>query len=229
MLNTVKIMQQIPEIIPTYTPNTLILRYAMDNNTINQGTIGVTGNGTLVGSAMFSSLYVKRGTYSLYTPSTGSYVTVPKIYLTDGTNSNGFTISFWMIKPVIAPTGDIMVFGTGSNKLVVNIYGGDAVGNYNVYFNINGIQVLSIAVGIGESNTNWRFFAFTLSKTGTGISYGYNNSGYHYGQTSNAFTYPTAAFTNNIIGNANVYIDDVRMYNYVLTRANIDGIYSGTF
>lgn len=231
-MTSLKMVKSAPEIIPTYTPNTLIISYSMDNNTNNTGTAGARYNGTLVGSASFNSTYKKRGTHSLYTSGTGSSVSVPKIYLTNGTNSNGFTVCLWILKPVIAGTGDVLVFGTGANQFKINVYGGDAAGNYNVYFNVGSKQILTIAVGIGLDNNNWRFFAFTLTNNGTSstaTSYGYNSTGYNYGQTNSTFTYPTAAFTNNIIGNANVYLDDIRIYNYVLTRTNIDAIFNGTF
>lgn len=226
----------IPEIIPVYTPGTLILWYKMDNTTTNDGTAGTTYNGTLTGTASFTNaVTAKRGTRSLLTNPT-SNMSIPKIYLTDGTNSNGFTISMWIIKPTNGATGNIVVLGEGTNMFTINIFGGSDGVNYNIYFNLTTSvtkQGLVVAQGIGASSSNWRLIVITMTAsaglTSTWKTYIYNATTLYYSATNSNMNYPTGAFKNCKIGNVDCYVDDFRMYNYVLTPTQIAGIFNNTF
>ncbi len=142
-----------PETIPIYTPDSLILRYTMDNNTNNIGTAGSRYNASLSGTNSFSNSYFTRGTHSLLTNS-NSFFNIPNIYLTNETNSNGITITFWLLKTTLDSVGQLVSFGiSGSNNYFnINMYGGGDGLNYNIYFtlktNVNK-QSLVVAQGIG--------------------------------------------------------------------------------
>lgn len=225
------------ETIPIYTANSLILRYTMDNNASNSGTAGSRYNASLSGTASFSNDYFNRGTHSLLTNRT-SFFNVPNIYLTDGTNSNGFTISFWLMKTTLESAGQLVSLGIPGSNNYFNIYmfsGGDGV-NYNIYTALKTTvtkQELLVAQGIGVNWSNWRFIAVTITKssnnTSTWKSYIYNQTALHYSSTSTNMNYPTDRFTSCNIGNSDCYMDDFRMYNYVLNDTQIAGIYNNTF
>ena len=226
-----------PETIPIYTPNTLILHYTMDNTTNNIGTAGSRYNASLSGTNSFSSSYYMRGTHSLSTNRT-SFFNVPNIYLTDETNSNGITICFWLMKTTTDSVGQLVSFGVpgSTNYLNIKMYGGGDGLNYNIYFTLKTSltkQSLVIAQGVGTDSNNWRFIAVTMTKstdnTSTWKAYIYNRTTLHYSRTNYNMNYPTERFTNCNIGNTDCYMDDFRMYNYVLTDSQILGVYNNTF
>lgn len=226
-----------PETIPIYTLDSLILRYTMDNTTNNIGTAGSRYNASLSGTASFSSSYSMRGTHSLLTNRT-SFFNVPNIYLTDGTNSNGITICFWLMKTTTDSVGQLVSFGVpgSTNYFNINMFaGGDGL-NYNIYFTLKTSVTSSglvVAQGVGVGSNNWRFIAITMTKstnnTSTWNTYIYNRTALHYSATYYNMNYPTARFTNCNIGNTDCYMDDFRMYNYVLTDSQILGVYNNTF
>jgi len=226
-----------PETIPIYTPDSLILRYTMDNNTNNTGTAGSRYNATLSGTNSFTNSYFMRGTHSLLT-NRNSFFNIPNIYLTDETNSNGITMTFWLLKTTLDSVGTLVSFGIPGSNNYFNIYmygGGDGI-NYNIYFVLKTDVTknsLVVAQGVGVNSNNWRFIAITMTKstnnTSTWKTYIYNQTTLHYSRMAYNMNYPTERFTNCNIGNTDCYMDDFRMYNYVLSDAQILGIYNNTF
>ncbi len=187
------------------------LWYQMENNSYNSGG-GYNLDGSLNGTASFNTSIKKYGNYSLLTDPSSS-ISVPTLYL----NGNyGLTIAFWFYRTATG-TETFVNFGNGS--LTINSFGTST--NYNMYLNLYSSQLLVPFTGI---NT-WNHYAATLtySSGNTSTWRVYLNGTYNNTTTG---TYPLTPFNNNKIGTITGYIDDFRIYNYVLSDANITNIYN---
>jgi len=197
------------------TPPELLLWYKMENNANNDGQLA-SMNGTLVGSPTFSSSVYQRGAYSLQSTGGTQYISIPSF----SWPTTGITVSMWFNR-TSPSTFDLFSFGTnGSNQhFRINLFGSGFP--YNIYVIVGVAE--AIVYGSSTGNGSWAHLAVTL--TSGSVSKLYIN-GSQVSSTGSGGTYPSGTISTNYIGQHNGYTDDFRLYNRVLSDAEILSIYN---
>ena len=202
---TIEVNNDYP-IIDGITP---FIWYKFDGNVLNSGS-GTGLNGTLVGTASYDSSTYKIGSQSLLS-NTSSYISIPTLSL--NTFTNGLTIAFWFYR---TGTGghDFLYFGDNSMK----IYSHGTGTEYNMYFEIP-----------GYTNIYYTFPTInTLNHFAVTLTYSTNNTStwklYVDGilnKTQLNEPYPTTTYSTNYIGKITGYMDDFRIYQNILSDAQV--------
>jgi hypothetical protein len=210
----------VANIVPStyfYTTNlpSALISYQMEGNLTNLGT-DPTLNGTLVGTATYNSSIFKRGTRSLLTNPT-SYISIPTFNLT---STAGFTIAFWFYRTAVG-TQTFVSFSGAGRGIRMNTFG-DAT-TYNMYFGYtdyvpNGFYTFN-------SINTWQHFAVTATYSAgqTSTLKVYANGVLQ--TTTGSFPYPASSYTTNRVGEFTGYLDDFRIYQTVLSDADIANVY----
>ena len=194
------------------TVDSLLLSYQFEGNLTNLGR-DPTLNGTIVGTATYNSSIFKRGTRSLFSNIT-SGVNIPPLSLN---TQSGLTIAFWFYRSATG-TQDFVNFGNSA----MHIYTfGDST-TYNMYMNINGKQVFYTFTSINVWNHFLVSCTYSTNNTSTWKVYtdGVLRS------TTNSMSYPSIAYSSNFIGAITGYLDDFRIYQTVLTDAEVTNVYN---
>ena len=185
----------------------------MEGNLTNLGTGGSSLNGT--GSPVFNSSVFRRGTQSL---SLSTLVTVPSINLRFTT---GITFAFWVYPISNSVTWNIATFTNGTDSFDIN-------------WAFNNISLRITAPVFGESlNSNiqantWVHIAISMTYS-TSTTSTWNM--YRNGTLENTYTsvrpyFAVNNYTTNRIGGITGYLDDFRIYNTVLSGADITTVYN---
>ena len=200
---------------PSISINAPLIWYRMEGNATNSGS-GSGFDGTLVGTASYDSTVFKRGSQSLLS-NTSSYISIPTLAL--NTYTNGLTIAFWFYR---SGTGTETFLTFGSDAMKIISFGTGT--QYNMYFEIAGYNIIYTFTTI---NT-WNHFAITLT-------YSTNNTStwklYIDGILNSTYTnkpYPTTTYSTNSIGQITGYMDDFRIYQNVLSDAEILNVSNNT-
>ena len=208
---------------PTSSSNdaSLLISYQMEGNVTNLGGDPLL-NGTLVGTASYNSSVFKRGTRSLLS-NLSSYISIPTVSLN---NASGLTIAFWFYRTA-AGTETFAFFNNGTstqNSFQINSFGNGT--SYNMYFGFTnwGVNLFYTYPSINV----WNHFAVTLT-------YSANNTSTHkvyadgvLRSTVSNLPYPSFPSSNNRAGQITGYMDDFRIYQNVLTDADIANVYNNT-
>jgi hypothetical protein len=199
-------------------PLSLLISYQMEGNLTNLGT-DPSLNGTLVGTPTYNSSIFKRGTQSLLTNPT-SYISIPTMNLT---STAGLTIAFWFYKLAFS-TETVVLFSNGANTLKIYSFG--SASPLNLYLQLNGSGT-QIFYSYTTVNT-WHHFAVTLSySAGTSSTHKVYANGVLQSTITNG-AYPTVSYTTNTVGQFTGYLDDFRIYQAVLSDADIANVYNNT-
>jgi hypothetical protein len=200
---------------PSISINAPLIWYRMEGNVTNSGS-GSGFDGTLVGTASYDSTVFKRGSQSLLS-NTSSYISIPTLSL--NTYTNGLTIAFWFYRSGTG-TETFLTFGNDTMKIISFGTGTQ----YSMYFEIAGYNIIYTFTTI---NT-WNHFAITLT-------YSTNNTStwklYIDGILNSTYTnkpYPTTTYSTNSIGQITGYMDDFRIYQNVLSDAEILNVSNNT-
>ena len=184
--------------------------YKFDGDVVNYGS-GTGLDGTLVGTASYNSSIYKISSQSLLS-NTSSYISIPTLAL--NTYTNGLTIAFWFYKSG-AETETFLSFGNSAMK-IYSFY--VSPNTYNMYFGIAGNT--NIFYRFTTINT-WNHFAITLTySTNNTSTWKLYIDGILNSTTLNK-PYPTTTYSTNSIGKITGYMDDFRIYQNVLSDAEI--------
>ena len=201
--------------------STRLLWYKMENNANNDGQLA-SMNGTLVGSPTYSSSVYKMGAYSLQSTGASQYISIPSFTWP----TTGITISAWFNRTNLSTAVDLFNFNSSSGIRVELSNGTDP--NYNIYVMILGTQVVYPVSTVSLSGWVHLVISLTYTTNNTSVLKLYTNGViYNYSNNQNPIrTYPTVASTSNRIGGVTGYTDDFRLYNTVLSDAQILEIYN---
>jgi len=201
--------------------SSLLISYQMEGNLTNLGG-DPSLNGTLVGTASYNSSVFKRGTQSLLS-NLSSYISIPTVSLN---TASGLTIAFWFYRTGVG-TEIFAFFNNGTStqsSFQINSFGNGT--NYNMYFGFANWSTNSFYTY--PSINVWNHFAVTLT-------YSANNTSTHkvyangvLRSTVSNVPYPSFPSSNNRVGQIQGYTDDFRIYQKVLTDADITNVYNNT-
>ena len=185
--------------------------YKFDGNVLNYGS-GSGLDGTLVGTASYDSSTYKIGSQSLLS-NTSSYISIPTLSL--NTYTNGLTIAFWFYRTETA-TETFLTFGNGAMK-IYSFYNSNYPNEYNMYFVVSSNQIYYTF----NSINTWNHFAITLTySTNNTSTWKLYIDGILNSTTLNK-PYPTTTYSTNYIGKITGYMDDFRIYQNILSDAQV--------
>jgi len=222
---------------PLNTDSSLLLYYTFETTNGLSLLNNKTGlyDASLSNTAIVTTANKKNGSQSGYFNGTGYYVTLPST-LTIGTN--GFTIACW-INITALPFSNCVIWQLGDGN-----GSGSPAWNGNISFGIysnNVIQVGSFKHGIncsyssGFSTGSWYHIVFTFNSSFQCLLYvngsqvqSSNGSEYTFVNSPVSYCYLGNGTYNGGFGNPsyNGYLDDFRIYNRVLSAAEIASLYT---
>ena len=231
--------------LPTTTTISMVNYYPLDYAQIDNGFVPNVASGYSVydgvlcnGTALISTVDIynnRLGTACLYLPGANQYAQIRQVSV----NNTGMTIAVWL-RVAVSPTG--------SNLYKITDFGTGTTGSYDNY----GIYISNTDIGshvyIGTTNNtvpfsttthidgNWHYLALTMTYSATNTS---THVLYLDGTsvvTSTTARYPVVGIrANNCIGCGGIggefvngYLDDLRVYNGVMSSTEISALYSLT-
>ncbi len=205
---------------PTFTPvvcsavTSTLAEYRFEQN--GNDSSGNGNNLTTVGTIPYSGSIYKEGAYSAGPFSTSNYFTLPAGSIVFGINS--FTISTWFY------------YSSGSNQMIYENTGANTV---DFFVNSDSFKVTIQGVvnvftyALGSPSNSWILLTVTYSYG----NWTYYVNGTQEGTASQSFTgTETAGYLGNdsaTTGPVTGYLDDFRLYNCVLSAAEVSTLASG--
>jgi hypothetical protein len=208
---------------------------SMTAGSITPASVGF--NGSVIGSVTFVPSKNNYGTRT-YAGSTASYVKVPQSPI--GSSNNTWTVAMWVYQAGSNPHGDAQAYinAVGRYAAWVKNY---SVGSFtpNANYNISGVGDRGFNMTANQPMGSWYHIAFTydyLTGTGSGFFNGTHTSGRsdlapagsRLSQSGNQEMYigghPDYPQWNYL--GANAIIDDVRIYDRVLSTSEMYDIYA---
>ena len=154
--------------------------------------------------------------------SSASFATLPTLAL-NGTS--GLTISFWFYRTTL-PTETVLYFGESTSSYIRIDAFGSGSPQYNMYLTLNDFPN-NVFYEFNTVNT-WNHFAVTLTYSAGNTS---THKVYANGvlrSTTENLPYPTSTYSRNKVGQFNGFMDELSVYNTVLSDTDIGSIYSTT-
>jgi len=209
-----------PGVLTPTIPNRYLL-YDFESGNANDVWNG--RNGTVYGSCV-NTTRSKNGSYSATSdgqPLSSKYIQVPALTFTA---SQGISFSFWFFRSGVQGSDVVMMEFNSDNTYLVWLNNSSSATNAGLWYNI-----LGSASGIAINT--WYHFASTTASNGAYIAY----------LNGTSFTTGTVTALNGTLPSGKVLrtgstshvsllgsIDEFRIYNKVLTQAEVTGLYNGS-